>query len=108
MSTVTAMTTDTTTIMGMVTCLGHLMEDVQGLVDESGLEADAKAAATKALDELFECFGTLDESLHADRGTGESPAAVHASVAKRVDAAIAALRAAAGADAAATAPKEEK
>lgn len=74
--------------------LGHLLEDLQGLVNDSGLAADAKSAATKALDELFECIGTLDESLHADRGTGESPAAVHASIAKRVDDAVGALRAA--------------
>lgn len=74
--------------------LGHLLEDLQGLVDASGLAGDAKSAATKALDELFECIGKLDESLHADRGTGESPAAVHASIAQRVDDAVAALRAA--------------
>lgn len=74
--------------------LGHLLEDVQGLVNESALADDAKAAATKALDDLFESFGKLDEALHAEPGKGDSPADVHASIAKRVEDAIAALRAA--------------
>ena len=72
--------------------LGHLLEDLQGLVGKSTLAAEGKASATKALDDLFECFGKLDEALHAEPGKGESVADVHASMAKRVDAAVAAFR----------------
>lgn len=71
--------------------MGHLLEDLQGLMRTSNLAADAKAAATRALDELFECFDVLDAALHAEPGEGEPPAAVHASVAKRIEAAIGAL-----------------
>lgn len=74
--------------------LGHLLEDLQGLVRTSDLAAEAQAAATKALDELFECFATLDAALHAEPGTGDAPADVHASIAKRIEAAIGALESA--------------
>lgn len=75
--------------------LGHLLEDVQGLVRKTPLAADAKAAAAKALDDLFECFDTLDTALHAEPGKGRSPAEVHASVEGRIATALKALRAAA-------------
>lgn len=81
--------------------MGHLLEDLQELVRTSDLAVDAKAAATKALDDLFECFDALDASLHAEPGKGESPAEVHASVARRIGAAIGALEAAGAAKAAA-------
>jgi len=71
--------------------LGHLLEDVQGLVGTSDLAADAKKAATAAVDDLFDCFDKLDTALHAEPGTGDSPAEVHASLAERVEAAIKAL-----------------
>lgn len=71
--------------------LGHLLEDVQGLVGTSDLAADAKKAATAALDDLFDCFDKLDTALHAEPGKGDSPAEVHASLAERVEAAIKAL-----------------
>lgn len=74
--------------------MGHLLEDMQEFVRTSDLAADAKAAATKALDDLFDCFGTLDEALHAEPGTGTPAAEVHASVATRIEAAIGALEAA--------------
>lgn len=84
--------------------LGHLLEDAQGLVRKSTLAADAKAAATKALDELFECFDTLDTALHAEPGKSPSPAEVHASVEGRITAALQALRAAADGKPVASAP----
>lgn len=71
--------------------LGHLLEDVQGLVGTSDLAADAKKAASAALDDLFDCFDKLDTALHAEPGKGDSPAEVHASLAERVEAAIKAL-----------------
>lgn len=74
--------------------LGHALEDLQGLVRTSDLAVATKAAATKALDDLFECFDSLDTALHAEPGKGDPPAEVHASVAKRIEAAIGALEAA--------------
>lgn len=75
--------------------MGHLLEDLQGLVRTSDLAAEGKAAATKALDDLFECFDALDTALHAEPGKGKSPAEVHASIAERVEGAIDALHVAA-------------
>lgn len=74
-----------------VHALAHLLEDLQGLVRKSELAEEGKAAATKALDELFDCFDKLDAALHAKEGEGEPPAEVHASVADRIEAAIKAL-----------------
>lgn len=88
--------------------MGHLLEDLQEFVRTSDLAADAKAAATKALDDLFDCFGTLDEALHADPGTGTPAAEVHASVATRIEAAIGALEAAGAMPAGGTKAPEPK
>lgn len=75
-----------------VHALGHLLEDVQGLVRKSDLSDAAKVAATEALDELFNTFDTLDTALHAEPGEGAAPADVHASVAPRIKDAIEVLR----------------
>ncbi len=75
-----------------VHALGHLIEDVQGLLAKEKLGEEAKAAASKALDDLFECFDTLDTALHAPDGKGKPPAEVHASLAERIDGAIKALQ----------------
>lgn len=73
--------------------LGHLIEDVQGLLSKEKLSDEAKAAAAKALDELFECFDKLDTAIHAPEGKSQPPAEVHASLAERIDAAIKSLQA---------------
>lgn len=75
-----------------VHALGHLIEDVQGLLSKEKLGEEAKATAAKALDDLFECFDTLDTALHAPEGTSQPPAEVHASLAERIDGAIKALQ----------------
>lgn len=75
-----------------VHALGHLIEDVQGLLAKEKLGDEAKAAASKALDDLFECFDTLDTALHAPAGKAQPPAEVHASLAERIDGAIKALQ----------------
>ena len=75
-----------------VHALGHLIEDVQGLMSKEELGEEAKATAAKALDDLFECFDTLDTALHAPEGKSEPPAEVHASLAERIDGAIKALQ----------------
>ena len=72
--------------------LGHLIEDVQGLMSKEKLSDEAKATASKALDELFECFDKLDTAIHAPEGTSQPPAEVHASLAERIDAAIKSLQ----------------
>ena len=72
--------------------VGHIIEDIQGLLPKENLSADAKAAAAKALDEVFECFDKLDTALHAPAGKGEPPAEVHAGLKSRIDAAIKSLK----------------
>lgn len=87
--------------------LGHLLEDLQGLVREESLSADAKVAATQAIDELFACFDELDTALHAEPGKGNPPRDVHASVAGRIEEAITSLRAAAASGTSRTHTKED-
>lgn len=45
--------------------VGHLVDDLHGLVSRAKLPAETEAAAKKALDELYECFDDLDTKLHA-------------------------------------------
>ena len=68
--------------------VGHIIEDIQALMPKENLSAEAKAAAAKALDEVFECFDKLDTALHAPAGKGEPPAEVHAGVKDRIKAAL--------------------
>lgn len=75
-----------------VHAVGHLLEDLEGLVAKGELEADAKAAASKAIAELYECFDTLDVAFHAAEGESEPPAKVHASLAERIAAAVKSLK----------------
>lgn len=71
--------------------VGHIVEDVQGLLTKTDLSAEARASASKALDEVFECFDKLDIALHAPAGQGATPAEVHAGVKDRIAAAIKSL-----------------
>jgi hypothetical protein len=75
-----------------VHAVGHLLEDLEGLLEKEQLGADLKEGGRKALAELNACFDKLDEALHAAAGDGDSPADVHASVAERITAAVAALK----------------
>ncbi|MDA1039181.1 MAG: hypothetical protein O3A37_02670 [Planctomycetota bacterium] len=50
---------------GHVHMVGHLLDDMHRLVDSGKLADDAKAAAKKALDEVFDCFDKLDTALHS-------------------------------------------
>jgi len=72
--------------------LGHLLEDLQGLLPKSALTAEARDAATKAIDDLYECFDELDTSLHAAPGKADPPAEVHARLKDRIAAAVEALK----------------
>lgn len=72
---------------------GHLIEDVRDLLAKETLTAEAKEAATKAVDEIFECFDKLDVALHSKAKEGaETVAEIHASIADRVAEAVKALK----------------
>jgi len=75
-----------------VHAVGHLLEDLESLLEKESLGAEFKEGGRKALAELNECFDKLDEALHAAAGEGEAPADVHASIAERMAAALAALK----------------
>jgi len=44
--------------------VGHLIEDLEGLLAKAKPAADAEAAGKKALEEIFSCFDTLDAAVH--------------------------------------------
>jgi hypothetical protein len=50
---------------GHVHMVGHIVDDMHRLVGSAKLREDVKAAATKALDEIFEAFDKLDTALHS-------------------------------------------
>jgi molecular chaperone GrpE (heat shock protein) len=74
--------------------MGHLVEDIEGLLSKEKLSDAGKTAVKKALAELFDCFDKLDTALHAPPGKGDAPAEVHASLSQRIEDAIRALEAA--------------
>lgn len=73
---------------------GHLLEDLQGLLEkQKDLTAESRAAGKKALDELFECFDKLDTAMHAGADEAkETVADVHASVKERIEGAMKSLK----------------
>jgi hypothetical protein len=50
---------------GHVHMVGHLLDDMHSLVGSSGLADDAASAAKKALDQVFDCFDSMDTALHS-------------------------------------------
>jgi ElaB/YqjD/DUF883 family membrane-anchored ribosome-binding protein len=74
--------------------IGHLLEELREWAKSEGFEGDVALAATKALDELEECFGKVDEAFHAGDAAAESPAKVLESVKERVAAAFESLKSA--------------
>lgn len=50
---------------GHVHMVGHLVEDMHRLVGSAKLSDEARSGATKALDEIFDCFDKLDTALHS-------------------------------------------
>lgn len=51
---------------GPVHAVGHLLEDMQGLVAKAKLPAEREAAVKQALEQIFGAFDTLDTAIHAD------------------------------------------
>jgi hypothetical protein len=45
--------------------VGHLLDDLRGLVTDSKPAAEVEQAAKKALDDIFDCFDKMDTALHA-------------------------------------------
>jgi ElaB/YqjD/DUF883 family membrane-anchored ribosome-binding protein len=73
--------------------IGHLLEELRDWAQKEGFEGDAATAATKAIDELEECFGKVDEAFHSGDDKADSPAKVLESVKERLDAAFRSLKA---------------
>lgn len=49
--------------------LGHILdEDIKPLIDKSELADDAKAEVKQAVDELFDSFMKLDDTIHSGKG----------------------------------------
>lgn len=67
--------------------IGHFLEEVRDLAKKEGV-ADA---AAKALDELEDCFGKVDEEFHSAQKDAD-PAAALAAVKERLAAAFKALK----------------
>jgi hypothetical protein len=44
--------------------VGHLLEDLQGLLAKENPSAEAAAAGKQAIDDVFSCFDTIDAALH--------------------------------------------
>lgn len=51
---------------GPVHAVGHLLEDMQGLVGKAKLPAEREAAVKQALEQIFDAFDTLDTAIHGD------------------------------------------
>lgn len=51
---------------GPVHEVGHLLEDIEGLVAKAKLPADREAAVKQAFDEIFTAFDALDTAIHGD------------------------------------------
>jgi hypothetical protein len=71
--------------------VGHLLEDLEQLVEKQEWTAEVKETGRKALAELTECFDKLDQALHAAEGEGESAVKVLGSVTERIGKAIVSL-----------------
>lgn len=74
--------------------IGHLLEELREWAKSEGFEGELAVAATKAVDELEECFGKVDEAFHTADDKADPPATVLASVRGRIETAFESLKAA--------------
>ena len=51
---------------GPVHAVGHLLEDMEGLVAKAKLPAEREAAVKQAVEEIFQAFDALDTAIHGD------------------------------------------
>jgi hypothetical protein len=65
--------------------VGHILEEVTELADESKLPDDAKATIRKNVEALLDAYGAVDEKLHSDDGSEGSD---YKDVAEKIDAAL--------------------
>ena len=82
---------DKDTAHGPLHDVGHLLEDLEGLVQEAELSDEAKATIKTNIDTLFESFGAVDDKMH-DSEEGSD----YSEVSEKIDTAIAAIAKAAG------------
>jgi outer membrane murein-binding lipoprotein Lpp len=71
--------------------IGHVLEEIPALANKESFNDEDKEAIKKAVDELFDCFGKLDEKMHGKEG------ATYDEVANRIEQALATLQEHAGA-----------
>ena len=77
---------DVDTAHGPLHDVGHLLEDITGLVDSAELTPEQRKLAKQNIDSLFDLFGGVDRALHGEDGT------TYKQVSGKIDAAIAALQ----------------
>lgn len=71
--------------------VGHLLEDLEQMVEKQEWTAEVKETGRKAIADLTESFDKLDQALHAAEGEGESALNVLGSVTERIGKAIVSL-----------------
>jgi len=67
--------------------IGHVIESITALAAEHATTDESKQVVKKAVGELLDCFGAVDETLHSEKGKS------YEEVSERVDAAMASLTA---------------
>jgi hypothetical protein len=78
---------DTETAHGPLHDVGHLLEDITGLVEKGGFSEEAVATARKDIETLFDSFGAVDKTMHGQEGS------TYSEVSAKIDAAIQSLHA---------------
>lgn len=76
---------DVDTAHGPLHDVGHLLEDITGLVERQELTDEQRETAKKSIDSLFDLFGAVDRTLHGQDGS------TYSEVSEKIDAAITAL-----------------
>lgn len=70
---------------GPVHAIGHLMGDLKGLAAKENLDETSRDSIDKAAEELMDCFGQIDATLHGGEGK------TYDEVSARIDAAMTVL-----------------
>jgi len=77
---------DVDTAHGPLHDVGHLLEDITGLVEKEQLSDADKESAKKQIETLFDSFGAVDRTLHGQEGSS------YKEVSDKIDAAITELQ----------------